>query len=70
MPSCEIFSDSDVQVACLTCYGAAVSIAPPLKEVELWLSNSDQTSQGSAPDPAPWLVQHCVSLLQTQSKQM
>ena len=51
--------DTNVQVACLTCAGAVVSINPPLPEVVTWLSNEE----GS-----PWIVELCLKLLQAPSK--
>ena len=57
-PLFSLHPDADVHVACLTCYGAIVSIQPPLEEVEVWM----------AKDERPWIVQHCCSILQTQSE--
>lgn len=53
--------DLNVQVACLTCYGAVISVFPSHKEVVQWLASSDDLSS------TPWLLQHCLSLLQQQS---
>lgn len=58
------FTDTNVQVACLTCYGAVISIFPSHKEVECWLAG---VGHGDAA-ATPWLLQHCFSLLQLQSK--
>ena len=48
-----MFTDTDVRVACLTCYGAVLSTSAPLAEVEEWLT---------ATQP-PWLLQWCHSVL-------
>ncbi|XP_064392489.1 HEAT repeat-containing protein 6-like isoform X3 [Halichondria panicea] len=50
--------DTNVQVACLTCAGAVVSISPPLPEVINWITN-----EGGS----PWILEFCLILLQTQS---
>ena len=57
-----LLPDVNVQVACLTCYGAVISISPRHVEVEQWLSSAEDSAG------APWLFQHCISLLQIQSE--
>ena len=54
--------DVNVQVACLTCYGAVISISPSHVEVKSWLAGAEDSAG------APWLFQHCISLLQIQSE--
>lgn len=54
-------SDTDVQVACLTCYGAVVSTSPALPEVQGWLGEREG---------GPWLVEHCTTLLKGGGEQM
>ena len=53
--------DIDIAVGSLTCYGAVLCLHPPLPEVEVWLRDKSD-------DNWPWIVQHCVSLLQTKCK--
>ena len=53
--------DTDVHVACLTCYGAVVSIYPALPEVQRWL----EERKGG-----PWLVEHCTTLLKGGGEQI
>lgn len=56
-----VASDTDVQVACLTCYGAVVSTSPALPEVQGWLGEREG---------GPWLVEHCTTLLKGGGEQM
>ena len=60
-------SETDVSIACLTCYGALISLSLPIEvssgkpssahiEMEAWLTK----------DPAdgwPWIVDHCVKFI-------
>ena len=43
----------------LTCYGAILSLNPPVGEVETWL-NQEVTS-----DRVPWIFSYCLSLVKT-----
>lgn len=52
--------DIDIAVGSLTCYGAVLCLHPPLPEVEVWLRDK-------CDDNWPWIIQHCVALLQTKS---
>ena len=52
--------DTDVHVACLTCYGAMMSTSPPLPEVQQWLGEREG---------GPWLVEHCVTLVKGEGEQ-
>ena len=56
-------ADTDVTVGSLTCFGAILSLSPPIRGVEVWLKNS--TSSGEW----PWIVKHCVDLIQTKGSE-
>ena len=58
-----VYTDIDVAVGCLTCYGALLSLTNPHREVEIWLKEETPTGW-------PWIVQHCVQLLEYDSKYM
>ncbi len=70
--------DTQVQVAALSCYQVAVSLSPAHPDVATWLtagSNSTSSSvaggsaaSGNLSTSSPWLLQHCISLLQTQGE--
>lgn len=59
---CSPSSDVNVQVSCLTCYGAIISISPSHREVEKWLAGPEENA-----DTVPWLLKHCISIFQLQS---
>lgn len=48
----------------LTCYGAILSLNPPVSDVEAWLN--DDTPPGGF----PWIVNHCLSLVESRGEFM
>ena len=55
-----IIIDTDITVGSLTCYGAILSLNPPVREVQVWLK--DETA-----GQFPWIVEHCLILIKSTS---